>query len=35
MIVVHPEWLLKPSRELFTDRRVAAAIAECKTFLGG
>lgn len=31
VIAAHPEWLPKLSRELFSDERIAAAIAECQT----
>ncbi|MEV8519221.1 restriction endonuclease subunit S [Dyella marensis] len=35
IIAAHPEWLPKLSRELFSDERIAATIAECRTILGG
>lgn len=35
VIAAHPEWLPKLSRELFSDERIAAAIAECQTLFGG
>lgn len=35
VIAAHPEWLPKLSRELFSDKRIAAAIAECQTLFGG
>lgn len=35
VIAEHPEWLPKLSRELFSDERIAAAIAECQTLFGG
>lgn len=35
LIAAHPEWLPKLSRELFSDERIAAAIAECQTLFGG
>lgn len=35
VIAAHPEWLPKLSRELFSDERIAAAIAECWTLFGG
>ncbi len=35
IIAAHPEWLPKLSRELFSDARIAAAIAECQTLFSG
>ena len=35
IIAAHPEWLPKLSRELFSDERIAAAIAECQTLFDG
>lgn len=35
VIAAHPEWLPKLSRELFSDERISAAIAECQTLFGG
>lgn len=35
VIAAHSEWLPKLSRELFSDERIAAAIAECHTLFGG
>lgn len=35
VITAHPEWLPKLSRELFSDERIAIAIAECQTLFGG
>lgn len=35
VIAAHPEWLPKLSRELFSDERIAAAIAECQMLFGG
>jgi type I restriction enzyme S subunit len=35
VIAAHPEWLPKLSRELFSDERIAAAIAESQTLFGG
>lgn len=34
VIAAHLEWLPKLSRELFSDQRIAAAIAECQTLFG-
>ena len=34
VIAAHPEWLPKLSRELFSDERIAAAIAECRQLFG-
>lgn len=31
VIAAHPEWVLKLSRELFSDEKIARAIAECAT----
>jgi type I restriction enzyme S subunit len=35
VIAAHPEWLPKLSRALFSDQRIAAAIAECHMLFGG
>ncbi len=35
IIAAHPEWLPKLARELFSDERIAATIAECQTLFGG
>lgn len=35
IIAAHPEWLPKLSRELFSDERIASAIAECQALFGG
>lgn len=35
VIATHPEWVPKLSRELFSDDRIAGAIAECQVLFGG
>lgn len=35
VIAAHPEWVPKLSRELFSDDRIAGAIAECQVLFGG
>ncbi|MCW5621045.1 MAG: restriction endonuclease subunit S [Burkholderiales bacterium] len=35
VIAAHPEWVTKLSRELFSDERIAGAIAECQTLFSG